>query len=361
MNGFMDTPKTRLEFALSSELEAHEPPEARGLARDEVRLMVSCKRDDTMIHTRFRDLPNFLEPGDVVVINTSGTLPAALSATRADGTPLRLHLSTHLPADLWSVEVRLPDGSSTKPFRANLEGETLTLPGGARARILAPYLMERNEAPRPLSSRLWIAVLELPEALLPYLERFGQPIRYAYVAQDWPLEHYQTVYATEPGSAEMPSAGRAFTPELITRLIAQGVTVAPLILHTGVASLEDHEPPLEEYYHVPLETARAVNQAHKDGKRVIAVGTTVVRALETIADASGATHPGEGWTKLIITSRSDVRTVDGILTGWHEPKATHLSMLEAIAGRSHLEITYREALENKYLWHEFGDLHLVLP
>jgi S-adenosylmethionine:tRNA ribosyltransferase-isomerase len=172
---------------------------------------------------------------------------------------------------------------------------------------------------------------------------------------------YQTVYATELGSAEMPSAGRAFTPEIITRLVAGGVTVAPLVLHTGVASLEDHEPPYEEFYRVSPETARAVNQARLDRRRVIAVGTTCVRALETITDASGITHPGEGWTKLIVTPQRGVRAVDGILTGWHEPKATHLAMLEAIAGRAHLELAYRAALEHRYLWHEFGDLHLILP
>jgi S-adenosylmethionine:tRNA ribosyltransferase-isomerase len=350
-----------LEFTLPPELEAHEPPEARGLSRDEVRLMVSGKRDDTVIHAQFRDLPSFLEPGDVLVINTSGTLPAALPVTRTDGTRLELHLSTHLPADLWTVELRAFDGNVTKPFRAATVGETLSLPGGATARILAPYLMDRAGAPSSCSSRLWLAVLDLPEALEPYLNRYGKPIRYGYVPHDWPISAYQTVYATEPGSAEMPSAGRAFTSELITKLVAHGVTVAPILLHTGVASLEEHEPPFEEFYRVPPETARAVNGAHADGRRVIAVGTTCVRALETVTDGRGVTHPGEGWTRLIITPQRGVRAVDGILTGWHEPQATHLAMLLAIAGRHHLEIAYQAALEHQYLWHEFGDLHLILP
>ena len=204
-------------------------------------------------------------------------------------------------------------------------------------------------------------MLELPESLIPYLHCYGKPIRYGYVHHDWSLEHYQTVYATEAGSAEMPSAGRAFTPELLTRLIAKGVQIAPLILHTGVASLEEHEPPYEEFYRVPLETARTVNQARTDGRRVIAVGTTVVRALETVTDAHAVTHPGEGWTRLIVTPQRGIRAVNGILTGWHEPKATHLAMLEAIASRHHLEISYSAALEHGYLWHEFGDLHLILP
>jgi S-adenosylmethionine:tRNA ribosyltransferase-isomerase len=350
-----------LEFILPPELEAFEPPEARGLSRDAVRLLISSKHDDSLVHTHFHDLPDFLEAGDVLVINTSGTLPAALSITREDGTPLMLHLSTHLPADLWVVELRTPATRATTPFRDAKAGETLTLPGGARAQILAPYLMDRTNAPAPASSRLWVASLELPEPLIAYLHCHGKPIRYGYVEHDWSLEHYQTVYVTEEGSAEMPSAGRAFTPELLTRLIAKGVQIAPLILHTGVASLEDHEPPFEEFYRVPLETARTVNQARADGRRVIAVGTTVVRALETVTDSHNITHPGEGWTRLIITPQRGARAVNGLLTGWHEPKATHLAMLEAIAGKHHLEIAYRAALENGYLWHEFGDLHLILP
>jgi S-adenosylmethionine:tRNA ribosyltransferase-isomerase len=353
--------RATLEFILSADLEAHEPPEARGLKRDEVKLLVSRKTDDTLSHVQFKDIVNFLNAGDVLVINTSATLPAALSVKREDGTPLELHLSTHLPADIWTVELRLPANGKTLPFRDMHVGETLELPDGASATIVAPYLLNRSNTPKKEGSRLWLATLELPVSLLEYLRRHGKPIRYTYVTREWDMSYYQTVYANEPGSAEMPSAGRAFTPEVITQLVAKGVTVAPLVLHTGVASLEDHEPPYEEYYRVPRETARAVNGAHADGKRVIAIGTTVVRALETVTDNLGVTHPGEGYTKLIITPQRGVKAVDGILTGWHEPKATHLMMLGAIAGRHHLDIAYQAALEKKYLWHEFGDLHLILP
>lgn len=349
-----------LDFTLPPELEAHEPPEARGLARDEVRLMASWRATDAVLHTRFRDLPRLLDPGDVLAINTSATLPAALPATRADGAPLRLHLSTRLPGDLWIVELRRPDGSATHPFRAVVAGESFSLPAGGAATTHAPYAIDRSRL-RGDAHRLWIATLALPEPLESYLQRHGRPIRYGYVTQDWPLEAYQTVYANEPGSAEMPSAGRAFTPELLTRLIAQGVQIAPLVLHTGVASLEDHEPPYEEWYRVPPDTARVINSAREAGRRIIAVGTTVVRALETVTDARGVTHPGDGWTRLIVTPERGIRAVDGLLTGLHEPRATHLAMLEALAGRRHLELTYREALRERYLWHEFGDLHLLLP
>jgi S-adenosylmethionine:tRNA ribosyltransferase-isomerase len=215
--------------------------------------------------------------------------------------------------------------------------------------------------PREGGVRLWLAALALPCPLENYLARRGFPIRYAYVPRHWPSKYYQTVYATEMGSAEMPSAGRAFTPDVITRLIARGVQIAPLLLHTGVASLEDHEPPYEEYYRVPLSTARIVNATHATHRRVVAVGTTVVRALETVTDEEGMTHPGEGWTPLVITPERGVRAAQGLLTGLHEPKASHLAMLEAIAGRAHVAAAYAEALRERYLWHEFGDLHLLLP
>ena len=349
-----------LHFELPPELEAHEPPEARGLARDEVRLMVSYRADDRVAHVQFRDLTAFLDPGDVLVINTSGTLNAALDATRADGTALELHLSTHLPADLWVVEVRRPQGNATAPFFDARAGEALTLPGGARATLHDAYHHDLR-SDQPLPTRLWITNLHLPAPLHDYLAEHGFPIRYSYVQKRWPISHYQTVYATEPGSAEMPSAGRAFTPELITRLVARGIHIAPLLLHTGVTSVEDHEPPYEEFYRVPLETARLVNAARAAGKRVIAVGTTAVRALETVADAERTVHPGEGWTRLIVTPQRGLRAVNAMLTGLHEPEATHLLMLEALAGMEHLHLTYNEALRHGYLWHEFGDLHLILP
>ena len=363
-----------LDFELPPELEADAPPEARGFARDEVRLMVSYRSDDRVVHSTFQDIGDFVEAGDVLVVNTSGTMNAALDAEREDGTALKLHLSTRLPADLWVVELRRPTDAATEPFRYAVAGETLRLPGGATATLHAPY---PSGSPRRKGSRLWISSLDFPEPLGEYLERHGFPIRYWYVRESWPSSYYQTVYATETGSAEMPSAGRAFTPELITRLVAGGIQVAPLILHTGVASLKDNEPPYEEFYRVPLETARLVNAARASGRRVIAVGTTVVRALETVTDPAGTTHPGEGWTSLIVTPERGIRSVDAMLTGLHEPRSTHVAMLETLVerespapaskhppvtpGREHLEIAYAEALRESYLWHEFGDLHLILP
>jgi S-adenosylmethionine:tRNA ribosyltransferase-isomerase len=357
-----------LHFDLPSELEAGEPPEARGLRRDEVRLMVSHLGNDSIVHSSFTKLPGFLEPGDTLVINTSGTMNAALPASYADGTPLEVHLSTHLPADLWVVELRSSSGN--EPVLDGKAGEVLTLPEGASIVLQTPYLSEQRKRGGG-SNRLWISTLNLPTDLDEYLDRHGSPIRYGYVRESWPSSYYQTVYATEVGSAEMPSAGRAFTPELITRLVAKGVQILPLLLHTGVASLEDDEPPYEEFYRVTPETAAAINAARKAGRRIVAVGTTVVRALETVTDRDGVTHPGEGWTDLYITPERGVHSVNAMLTGLHEPRSTHLSMLEALTGRAslcplategraHLETAYSEALDKGYLWHEFGDLHLIL-
>jgi S-adenosylmethionine:tRNA ribosyltransferase-isomerase len=367
---FSDYPEGHvpLHFDLPSELEAGEPPEARGLSRDQVRLMVSRLDDDSIVHASFADLPEFLQAGDTLVINTSGTMNAAIPARYADGTPITVHLSTRLPADLWVVELRSASGN--EPVLDGKSGEVLTLPGGASIVLQTPYLSEQRGRSGG-TNRLWISTLDLPVGLGEYLDTHGSPIRYRYVRESWPWSYYQSVYTTEVGSAEMPSAGRAFTPELITRLVAKGVQILPIVLHTGVASLEDDEPPYEEFYRVPPETAGAINAARKAGRRVVAVGTTVVRALETVTDGDGVTHPGEGWTDLYITPERGIRSVNAMLTGLHEPRSTHLSMLGALVGRAsvrplssrgweHLEVAYSEALDRGYLWHEFGDLHLIL-
>ena len=362
-NGDLKVPS--LDFELPPELEADAPPEARGLSRDEVRLMVSYSGSGHVLHSRFHELGAFLDAGDVLAINTSATMQAALDARREDGGRLALHLSTHLPGDLWVVEARTPGHPASEPFYGVRFGETLRLPKGATATLYAPYSRDRR-LPANGRNRLWVATLEdLPLPLGEYLEEYGSPIRYGYVGEQWPISYYRTVYATgtgeDSGSAEMPSAGRAFTPELITSLVAGGVQFAPLVLHTGVSSPEADEPPYEEFYRVPPQTARLVNSAREHGKRVVAVGTTAVRALESAADEEGAVHPAEGWTNLVIAPQRVLKAVDAMLTGLHEPRSSHLSMLEALTDRDNLRHTYAEALREGYLWHEFGDLHLMLP
>jgi S-adenosylmethionine:tRNA ribosyltransferase-isomerase len=347
-----------LAFELPEQLEAHEPPEARGLARDEVRLMVASAHDGRIVHARFRDLPDFLERGDLLVVNTSATIPASLPAHRADGTTLQLRLSTPArtsPSEAWwVVELRSANGAS--PCRTVRVGDHFELPAGASAEVVAPEPFASSEA-----RRLWVARLDLPEPLDAYLRRYGHPIRYGYVPREWPLASYQNAYSIEPGSAEMASAGRPFTPELVTALVARGILVAPLTLHTGVSSLERGESPYPERYRVPASTARLVNAVRLWGGRVIAVGTTVVRALETVAEPDGTVDEGEGWTSLVITPERGLYAVDGLLTGWHEPEASHLDMLRAAAPADLLDRSYRAALEHGYLWHEFGDSHLLLP
>jgi len=349
---------------LPKHLEAGEPPEARGLRRDEVRLLVSRVDTDSIAHSRFSELPRWLAPGDLLVVNTSGTLNAALAATTHEGERFDVHVSTRLPGNFWAVEVRRPGPIASLPYRDARPGMTLALTGNGQVTLLAPYpLIGKVDS----HSRLWMAALDLPEPSVPYLERFGTPIRYSYVTRAWPTSMYQTVFATEPGSAEMPSAGRPFTPELVTRLVSSGIQIAPLLLHTGVASLEDHEPPYEEFFRVTPETADRVNATRAAGHRVIAVGTTVVRALETVTDRRGTTHPAEGWTDLVITAARPLRAVTGMITGFHEPHATHLAMINqviAAAGSdqppSHLDRAYAEARREGYLWHEFGDSHLIV-
>jgi S-adenosylmethionine:tRNA ribosyltransferase-isomerase len=362
------------DFELSANLEAAEPPEARGLRRDDVRLLVSDIERDAIEHAHFHDLPRWLSAGDLLVVNVSGTLNAALTATDDEGRAFELHLSTRLPGGFWTVEVRRPGATASLPYSEARAGATFRLPADGQLTLLAPYPLVASLAS---PSRLWIGALQLPCSLVDYLEQYGFPIRYGYVPQAWPSAMYQTVFATEPGSAEMPSAGRPFSPELVTRLVSRGVEIAPILLHTGVASQEKHEPPYEEFYRVPRHTADRVTTARRAGGRVVAVGTTVVRALETVTDGSGLTVPGEGWTSLVVTPDRPLRSVSGLITGLHEPRATHLALLEAVAavpstedgaarapssgrGRRHLQRAYDEARRLGYLWHEFGDSHLIL-
>jgi S-adenosylmethionine:tRNA ribosyltransferase-isomerase len=287
-------------------------------------------------------------------VNTSATLPAALDALGPGGRRVRMHLSTPAPGTagtdgLWMVELRVPAGPGSLPFNAARRGWRLALPGGGRARLLRG------------GPRLWRARLELPVGLHEYLEAHGRPIRYSYAGADWPIEDYQTVFATVPGSAEMPSAARAFTPDLVVELVAAGIEIAPIVLHTGVSSPETGEPPFPEWFQVPEETARHVNAVRAGGGRAVAVGTTAVRALETAAKADGTVAAREGWTELVIDESRGVRAVDGLLTGWHAPEATHIDLVRAVAGRDIVERCYAAATASRYLWHEFGDLNLLLP
>ncbi|HEX6354330.1 S-adenosylmethionine:tRNA ribosyltransferase-isomerase [Actinophytocola sp.] len=326
-----------IEFSLPATLEAHEPPEARGLGRDGVRLLVGERGAGRVGHHRFTDLPSLLRPGDVLVVNTSATMPAAVPVPDS---ALVVHFSTEQLDGTWLVELR----QAREPFRDGRAGTRYPLFGGGSVTLRRPFS----------TGRLWESDVDTGGRGVPgYLAAFGAPIRYSYVGRRWPLSYYQTVFGVTPGSAEMPSASRPFTSDLVAQLVARGVQFAPVLLHTGVASLEAHERPYPERFLVPRPSRALVAHARAEGRRVIAVGTTAVRAIESDGD--------DGWTDVIVTPSRGVRHVDGLLTGLHEPRASHLDMLAAIAGPELLCEIYREALAEQYLWHEFGDLNLILP
>jgi S-adenosylmethionine:tRNA ribosyltransferase-isomerase len=342
-----------IDGALAAPLEAPEPPEVRGTGRDDVALLVASRADGSLAHARFNQLWRFLHPGDLLVVNNSATLPAALPA-RLEGRDVLLHLSTQVghgdgagQSD-WLVELRTRE---LLPFGVPAAGAHVELPGGAEAKLLAPYLG---------SGRLSFARLSLGEPVEHYLHRHGAPIRYAHAPGRWPLEAYQTVFAVEPGSVEMPSAARPFSAELVAELGARGVLFAPVTLHAGVSSLELGESPYPERYRVPPETAWLVNAVRARGGRVIAVGTTVVRALETVASADGRVSEGQGLTSLVVTPERGLRATGGLITGWHEPRSSHLQLLEATAGPELLARSYDAARGHGYRFHEFGDSHLIL-
>ncbi len=339
------------DFVLPEGLEATEPPPSR----DGVRLLVAGPGGIT--HARFSRLGEFLAPGDLVVVNTSATLAAAVDGNRA-GAPVEVHFSTELDDGTWVVEVR-PAGAATGPVTDLRPGEVITLDADADPDHGAALVMG---GPRPAGqSRLWAARPRIDGGVAWFLTRHGRPIRYAYVPRQWPLADYQTVFAREPGSAEMPSAARPFTDPVVTELVTRGVAVAPVVLHAGVSSQEPGEPPQPERFRVPAATARLVNSTRQAGGRVIAVGTTVTRALESAADPDGAVRARQGWTDLVLGPSRPARAVTGLVTGWHPPGASHLALLAAVAGGTLVERAYAEAVRSGYRWHEFGDSCLLLP
>ena len=340
----------RTSFELPEELHATEPPEARGLHRDEIRLL--AVGSDQLRHVRFRDLGELLAPGDLLVVNTSATLAAAVDGIRPDGKPVIVHFSAPADDGTWVIELRGGRG----PLEGAAAGDLVYLPDGVRVEILQAHPDSRRER-----SRLWRAHIELFGPVEDFLERYGRAITYDYLRGTWPLSAYQTIFARERGSAEMPSAARPFTEHLVVDLITRGIAVAPILLHAGVSSLEVGELPQEERYEVPESTARMVNETRASGGKVIAVGTTVTRALETVAGEDGSVRPGHGLTDLVLGPLHPARVVDGLITGWHAPKASHLSLLEAVAGPEQVQRAYDEAIGARYLWHEFGDSCMFLP
>jgi S-adenosylmethionine:tRNA ribosyltransferase-isomerase len=348
-------PRPAVEFTLAPGSEADRPAEHRGLARDGVRLLVAGP--GLVRHTRFHHLPDHLAAGDLLVINTSGTVPAAVRAVAegtGSGAVALLHVSTTLDDGSWVVEPRRADGAG--PDRSMSAGQRLTLPDGLVLRLLQPYPSPTTDHPR-----LWQARPSRSTPAASYLAVHGRPVEYAYLARPYDLADHQTVYADQPGSAEMPSAGRPFTADLLVRLITRGVLVAPVVLHCQVSSPQSHEPPLPERYQVPETTARLVRSTLQAGRRVVAVGTTVVRALESAVGPDGRIRADAGWTDLVIGPGRPARVVTGLISGLHEPEASHLHLLESVVGPDLVRAAYAAAVDSTYLWHEFGDSMLFLP
>ncbi|HJZ57794.1 MAG TPA: S-adenosylmethionine:tRNA ribosyltransferase-isomerase [Gemmataceae bacterium] len=342
-------------FALPPELAAKEPPERRGLARDGVRLLVIDRRTHQVEHTRFSRIGDFLRAGDLLVFNSSRTLPAALPGRVAGGPAIEVRLAERLPDDSW-LALLVCGGDS--PFGCGLRaGLEVEFDLGLSATVL-------NRDPR--IPRLWRVRFSSSGAeFIDLVHRLGRPVRYEYIGRPWALDEYQTVFAREPGSAEMPSAGRAFTWRLLFDLRNRGIETAQVVLHTGLSSylddaLDAAHPTSEEEFAVPAEAADAVNRARAGGRRVIAVGTTVVRTLESVANGDGVVRAVRGYTRLRVTAQHRLKAVDGLLSGLHEPEASHLDLLTAFLPAEVVRAAYEDAVRRGYLWHEFGDLNLIV-
>jgi S-adenosylmethionine:tRNA ribosyltransferase-isomerase len=345
-------------FVLPPELSAKEPPERRGIRRDQVRLMVIDRATRKIEHTRFDNIDNYLRRGDLLVFNSSRTLPASMrgcECSESHGPCMEVRLAERLPDDSWLALLLCEKGD---PFGCGLRPQMRI----QFSEELAATVMDRNVR----IPRLWrLRFTKSGTELVDLIYRLGKPIRYEYVSAPWDLDYYQTVYAKEPGSAEMPSAGRAFSWKLLLDLKRRGIDSAYLVLHTGLSAYMDDEldaqhPVSEEEYFVGATAADKINRTRQSGGRIIAVGTTVVRALESIVDDNGRVSEAHGYTQLKIDNLHQLKAVDGLLTGLHEPQASHLDLLSAFLPPKQIRAAYEEAIARKYLWHEFGDLNLIL-
>ena len=342
-----------IQFELPNYLACPKPTEARGIRRDEVRLLVT-QDNESPVHTQFKNFAEFLEKGDVLVVNTSGTRPSAFEIDLPNGTKGRLHLSTQVNSNQWLLEIREVRNNRTVRWSEGKAGDTFVLPGGGIVELQEQYFEDREML------HLWLAELKLPLDIAKYMEHYARPIQYKKLDNSYPIAYYNTWFSFHYGSSEMPSAGRGFTQEVIDALIEKGVEIVPVLLHTGVSSLEENEAPYPEYMEVDPIAASKLNKAKKEGRRIIATGTTAVRAVESVIDEAGMIQPYKGHTSLYIKEHHEMKVVTGLLTGFHEPKASHLNMLQSLAGYDHIKEAYQVAIDERYYWHQFGDLHLIL-
>ncbi|MCG3088337.1 S-adenosylmethionine:tRNA ribosyltransferase-isomerase [Sporosarcina cyprini] len=337
-----------LDFHLPDELNASHPPEKRGLRRDHVRMMVLNRTTGEIQHDRFDHVLDYLQPGDLVILNNSRTIPAVLQGKWSRqqeqlGAQVEVRLARRRNEDSWDA---LIIAGPVQP------GDTLHF----SVDLSATVIEHRDNSP--------LTTIQFSKKGLDLFQdiySLGEPIRYEYIQEPWQLDSYQTVFGSHPGSVEMPSAGRAFSWELLFSLMQRGVQIEYIQLHTGLSYLldDDYEQSPEdneEEYHISEGTMQKILQAKATGNRVIAVGTTVVRALESAA----LTNTLSGVTNLYINHHYPLQLVDGMITGLHEPKASHLEMLSAFVSEDHLQVAYAEAIKSRYLWHEFGDMNLLI-
>lgn len=343
-----------IQFDLPEHLACPKPTEERNLLRDEVRLLVTTGAGQ-VYHTTFSHLDKYLKSGDVLVVNISATIPAALPISLPNGDKGMVHLSNRLNAREWLIEIREIIGNKTIRWKEGKAGMTFQLPAIANITLKQRFYNNHQWLD------LWIAEFSTKQPPEEYLAAHAKPIKYEKLDEPYPLAYYQTFFSFHPGSAEMPSAGRGFTANLIERLSKKGIVLAPILLHTGVSSLEENETPYAEYMEINPVSAAIINTAKSQGRRIIAVGTTAVRAIESVVNSEGILKPYQGNTELFINESYTMKVADGLLTGFHEPRASHLNMLQAIAGFEHIDRAYQAAIKAGYYWHQFGDLHLILP
>jgi S-adenosylmethionine:tRNA ribosyltransferase-isomerase len=347
--------KSPFSFDLPDELSATKPPELRGVNRDAVKLLIINRNDGMTYHSTFNHLSDFLRSGDLLIFNSSRTLPASLKTiNRGINKPSEVRLAEHLPDDTWLVlflfENEIQNNSLIKP------GQKIEFESGLSAVV---------ENPDSRNPRLWKIKFSATGAeLIDIFYQIGKPIRYGYISAPLPLEYYMTVFAIDPGSSEMPSAGRAFTWKMLFDLKNKNIGTSFLTLHTGLSSYMDDDLSSthivsEEEYFIPAGTAARIRTAKAKGGRIIAVGTTVVRALESSAYLTGKVVAGHSYTNLKITGEHNLKIANGLITGFHEPEASHLDLISAFLNPSQIVKAYEEAIEKKYLWHEFGDLCLI--
>ncbi|HAS44467.1 MAG TPA: queuosine biosynthesis protein [Microscillaceae bacterium] len=347
------TNNSLIQFELPQHLACPLPTELRNMPRDAVRLLVTTGAGEAS-HDVFSNFDQYLQAGDVLVVNTSATVASAFAITLPNGKPGRLHLSTQLSDKEWLIEIRAIEGNTTTRWKAGQEGMKFKLPENVTVKLKERFY--KNDQ----LLDLWVAEFDIRQEEEGYRHRYGQPIKYTQLENPFPLSYYQTFFSFHLGSAEMPSAGRGFTESLLRKLVRKGVVLAPITLHTGVSSLEEDEKPYPEYMEINPVTALLINTAKEEGRRVVAVGTTAIRAIESVANAQGQVKAFRGHTDLYIEDTHQMRVADGLLTGFHEPKASHLHMLQSLAGFEHIERAYQQAIEADYYWHQFGDLHLIL-